>query len=42
MATESSFRVPDAFSKPPHEKQLNFESVLLERNCHDAVHEIAT
>ena len=32
MATESWFRVPEAFSKPPYEKALNFESVHLGRN----------
>ena len=32
MATESQFRVPEAFSKPSDEEALNFEVVLLRRN----------
>ena len=32
MATESQFRVPEAFSKPSDKNVLNFESVLLGRN----------
>ena len=32
MATESSFRVPEASSGPPDKEALNFEFILLGRN----------
>ena len=32
MVTESQFRVPEAFSRPPDQKALHFKSVLLEED----------